>query len=621
MQHRLPTERAYITMKRTIVALCWSALFLLSGCTTMLPSAATSPLDAAQGNPANNLETFPVNTVANAPVPPMSYFIAATPTPLTLTLPAPRTTPTPVPSPTPVVLDGPVQLLLTPRLPDGLAAAMTAALTGLTDLDAANGPQPFSLTDDTTAATTLLAVTSLADAQSPLLERYYAVVAPFATVRDDVAWNEVQLRWAGLASAPLFIADAAPELLTALLGPARAPVVPRAELLDALENSPDALALVPFEQIDPRMKVLTVAGQDVLDNRLDPRRYPLAVALTAQGAGGGLLAELLRPAATEFVGGYTNRDPGSLTTLIMTGVTAMARGTAARMEREGAVYPAAVISDTLAAADITHVSNEIPFLDDCVVNNTVDNLVLCSHTSYWAALEAIGTDIVGLSGNHVNDFGRDGARESLAFYRDNNIPIYGSGLTVAEACAPLLWEHNGNTFAFIAALAFGPSTAWVTDEEPGACYFYDHKDEILATVREMAQQVDIVAVELQYLEIYEPRPTAQQVSEFRELRAAGADIVTGVQSHVPQAQEPYGLLDDGGPGMISYGLGNLFFDQMWSWETRTELMARHTIYAGRLLNTEILTAVLEDYAQPRWADAEERAEILTRIFRAAPPRP
>ncbi|MCB0075432.1 MAG: hypothetical protein KDE20_28455, partial [Caldilineaceae bacterium] len=146
-------------MKRTIVALCWSALFLLSGCTTMLPSAATSPLDAAQGNPENNLEDVPVIAVANAPVPPVDYFIAATSTPLALDLPAPRTTPTPVPSPTPVVLDGPVQLLLTPRLPEPLAGAMTDALAGVTALDAANGPQPFSLTDDTTTATTLLAVT------------------------------------------------------------------------------------------------------------------------------------------------------------------------------------------------------------------------------------------------------------------------------------------------------------------------------------------------------------------------------------------------------------------------------------------------------------------------------
>jgi poly-gamma-glutamate synthesis protein (capsule biosynthesis protein) len=84
--------------------------------------------------------------------------------------------------------------------------------------------------------------------------------------------------------------------------------------------------------------------------------------------------------------------------------------------------------------------------------------------------------------------------------------------------------------------------------------------------------------------------------------------------------EPYGAQDDGGPGAIVYGLGNLFFDQMWSWETRTELMARHTLYDGRLLNTEVLTAVLESYAQPRWADDEERAGILDAIFDAAPAR-
>ena len=190
-----------------------------------------------------------------------------------------------------------------------------------------------------------------------------------------------------------------------------------------------------------------------------------------------------------------------------------------------------------------------------------------------------------------------------------------------EACAPLRWEHNGNTFAFVATLAFGPETAWVTDEEPGACYYYEHKERILALVEEMAQEVDIVAVELQYMEIYEPFPANQQVIEFRELRDAGADLVTGVQSHVPQAMETYGTDDPGGPGAIVYGLGNLFFDQMWSWQTRTELMARHTIYAGRLLNTEILTAVLEDFAQPRWATPEERADILTRIFYATPPRP
>ena len=127
-------------------------------------------------------------------------------------------------------------------------------------------------------------------------------------------------------------------------------------------------------------------------------------------------------------------------------------------------------------------------------------------------------------------------------------------------------------------------------------------------------------MELQYYETYNPWPTPEQVEEFRELRAAGADIVTGVQSHVPQAWEPYAASDAGGPGVIVYGLGNLFFDQMADWDTRTGLIARHTIYDGRVLSSEILTTVLEDFAQPRWATPKERAGILTRIFDAAPAR-
>ena len=107
--------------------------------------------------------------------------------------------------------------------------------------------------------------------------------------------------------------------------------------------------------------------------------------------------------------------------------------------------------------------------------------------------------------------------------------------------------------------------------------------------------------------------------DFREVRAAGADIVTGVQSHVPQAMEPYGYAGEE-PGIIVYGLGNLFFDQMWSWQTRTSLIARHTIHQGLVINTEILTTVIEDYAQPRWTTEAERNDILRQIFVAAPAR-
>ena len=515
------------------------------------------------------------------------------------------------------VLTAPVLVQVAPEVPPSIARPVTAALQELNVLSGAGWIQPLRVVRGSDNATTFVELTPLRQGDQPLAVRFFAPVAQFSTVADALSLEELQKLWLEPEGGATYVTPEAVDWLPAVLGPRgeHVQVVNPAEMLAALEQDAQAIGLMAFDQLDPRFKVLAVDGFDVLSNQLDPEEYPLAAAVHLRGPGASSLAARLAQAA----GPATNRDPARLTTLIMTGVTAITRGTAAAIERNDVLYPAAIISDTLRAADITHISNEVPFLDDCVVNNTLNNLILCSHTDYWATLEALGTDIVGLSGNHVNDFGRDGARRSLQFYRDNNIAIYGSGSDIEQACAPLFWQHNGNTFAFLAALAFDPPSARATEDEPGACYYYDHRQEILARIAELAQTTDIVAVELQFEESYDAVPLARQVEEFRALRAAGADLVTGVQSHVPQAMEPYGLDDEGGPGVIAYGLGNLFFDQMWSWATRTELLAQHTVYDGRLLNTQVLTAVLEDFAQPRWADAEERAEILTRIFNAAPP--
>ena len=63
--------------------------------------------------------------------------------------------------------------------------------------------------------------------------------------------------------------------------------------------------------------------------------------------------------------------------------------------------------------------------------------------------------------------------------------------------------------------------------------YYGNKERIFARIAALRSQVDVIAVELQHEEVYNPGPIYRQVQEYRELRAAGADIVTGVQSHVP----------------------------------------------------------------------------------------
>ncbi len=112
-----------------------------------------------------------------------------------------------------------------------------------------------------------------------------------------------------------------------------------------LEGTPGSLGIVAFEQLDPRVKALTVDGFNVLSNTFQVDTYPLAVTLSVEGNGSSLLAPLLQGAVQPS----TNRDPAKLTQVIMTGVTAMSRVTALKMDQKGYDYPAQVISDVFCS--------------------------------------------------------------------------------------------------------------------------------------------------------------------------------------------------------------------------------------------------------------------------------
>jgi poly-gamma-glutamate synthesis protein (capsule biosynthesis protein) len=306
-----------------------------------------------------------------------------------------------------------------------------------------------------------------------------------------------------------------------------------------------------------------------------------------------------------------NRNPDHLTVLAMTGVTAMVRLTAEQMDRFGPAWPAEVVGPELAAADITAISNEVPFVPDCETNTGPDNLVFCSKPDYMEALTASGADIIGLTGNHQNDFGLEAALASLDIYAQAGLPVYGGGKDKEAAFKPLIVEHNGNRLAFLGANSYGPPSAWASDFKPGSAPF--DLNIVSAQIREIKDkdEADLVLIELQYQESYDVEPLTDQRLDFRALARAGADLVTGVQSHVPQAVE----FQD--RKLILYGLGNLYFDQMWSEETRKGLIVKHTFYEGRHLSTQLLPTVLHDYGQPHWADPDQRAAILKSVFDAS----
>ena len=545
----------------------------------------------------------PVAETATAAVPPTVVYHppTATPTPTPSAVVAtPLSTPSPV---APTVTPTPaIRLALAADLPLPIADAVQAWAAERGVVVVAEG-----------VADLRLDLKPASDARL-VSECIYVPVQRFPTLREGVTLDELRQTWAGTGGfARLLVTEATAAELAGLWGPPGEGVelLPDEELTEALWQDEQAVSIVPFERLEPRLRALRLDGLSAVDNRLAQSDWPLTLRVWLHGS--EAQAEDLLTHLREGVPA-TNRDPHKLTVLVMTGVTAMSRMTAWKMEvYEDYAYPAHVIGPELAAADITHISNEVPLVPGCLADPTLNNIVLCSKPEYLAALEEVGVDIVGLTGNHQNDFGQEAMLQSLEIYAEHELPVYGGGANDEEARKPLVITHNANRLAFLGANEFGPPEALATADSPGSAYF--DLETMTADIAAVRADVDLVLVELQHTEFndlgdYQTEPLPKQRADFEALSAAGADIVTGVQAHRPQALE---FTSD---GIILYGLGNLFFDQMW-WEARQGLIARHVIYEGRHISTELLVTILEDWAQPRWATPGEREEVLGTIFAAS----
>ena len=518
----------------------------------------------------------------------------------------PRPTPTPIPSPTPTPA-WPVTVFIPPGLPAPVTDALNGAL--------ADHPDLFAPASSAGAADVQVVLGD--DFGIPLLAEWvYAVAVPFPTLSDDAAWADVTSSWSGtpaglFAEQPLLMTAETGATLAAVLGdpaPGRIEIVPAEEIVQRAWDNRPAWAIVPFDQLEPRWKVLRVNGLSVLDKEMDTEMYPLAMRFGLTGMERGIVK--LQEAVEAPI---TNRDPDKMTVLLLTGVTALTRGTGIKMDQYGVTYPAQDIRDWLIEADITHVSSEVSFAENCPPPANYTTMVFCSDPTYIGLLEDIDVDVVELTGNHLLDWGLAAMENSLRMYEERSIPYYGGGWNASLALTPLTLNSGAHTFGFVGCNPAGPAEDWATEDRAGSapCNFGALSDQLGPQIQQLREQGAIPIVTLQYLENPTYEPTGLQRQEFRALSAAGAVIVSGSQAHQPQS---FDFVDG---AFIHYGLGNLFFDQMQALEYRQEFLDRHIFYNGRHISTELLTAMLEDYARPRPMTAEEREVFLTTVFAAS----
>ncbi len=121
----------------------------------------------------------------------------------------------------------------------------------------------------------------------------YALVAPFPTVPDGVRFEDLRAYWQGRGSSdfgdqPLLLSTSTRDAFAALWGTPAAGVtrvVSSGSLLERAWAQRPSWALIPFEEIEPRWKVLRVDGASPLDGDFDLANYPLVVDFGLQGDG------------------------------------------------------------------------------------------------------------------------------------------------------------------------------------------------------------------------------------------------------------------------------------------------------------------------------------------------
>ncbi len=435
-----------------------------------------------------------------------------------------------------------------------------------------------------------------------------ALAAPFPTVIDSVGLKAVQDFWqtgkvgSGFPVETLLLDETTEKMIAAVWGepdqaaPVR--ILSEEKQVDFAWGQANVFALIPFQRLEPRWKVIQIGGRSPLRRDL-AADYPLtfSICLTVVDPQ-TRLTDIVLPAG--------NRDEEKMSLVALTGTTAPVRGTAFQMETEGITFPAEKIAGLLSRADITHISNEVPFYADCPPAVPLRREArFCGEPEYVALLQSVGVDVIELTGNHVMDWGPAALLETLALYQREKIPYYGGGADEAQAAIPWQVTDHGNRLVFLGCNSVGPETAWAKKDGPGAlkCDF----EELTAQIRKFKQEGYLPLVTLQDLEYELIPPASSQRANFRTAAQAGAVLVSGSQAHNPQGFRFYDQT------LVHYGLGNLLFDQTFKLN-RPAFIDLHVFYDNRYLGAELVTITMPETLQPRFMTETEREKFLTTVF-------
>ncbi len=173
-------------------------------------------------------------------------------------------------------------------------------------------------------------------------------------------------------------------------------------------------------------------------------------------------------------------------------------------------------------------------------------------------LKEAGVTLAGISNNHVFDFGKIGAMDTLKALSDAGVDTTGFGDNYYDSRRNYVFEKDGQKICVIAVCEHEYSYA--LEDRMGSRPFDEY--ETLEDVREAAQKYDRVVVMYHGAKELCKYPSPRIYRLCRAMARAGADVVLCQHSHCIGAYEKYEDCH------ILYGQGNFQFswpgwDEMW----------------------------------------------------------
>jgi hypothetical protein len=375
-------------------------------------------------------------------------------------------------------------------------------------------------------------------------------------------------------------------------------------VIDHVSETPGALGLVPWDEVGPRVKALSVDGESLLDPDSEgAENYPLRPEggtvpdpekLRRMVVGGDIVLDrgqyymvIRREMGIDFPldGGYaavTSRVPEQ-SAYSETGI--IHQFTAERTGGAGAVRK------YLSGADLTLANFENPVIRDSVYQP--DATTFTGDLRLMPELDQAGIDGVTLGNNHILDAGTTGLDETMGHLDDAGIAHAGAGMDLAQARKPMIFDVGGTKIGVLSYMGVpNYDWAWATQSAPGTAPLLQNLME--EDIKRLRPKVDLVVVSPHWGIEYMATPEPEQVKFAHAAVDAGADIFIGGHAHWPKGIEMY----KGKP--IYYGVGNFLLDQSWSEETSTAIFADVTLYGDDVVQTRPVPFIILDRAQPNF---------------------